>query len=550
MAIVRSRTLGVFVVLALVLVAALAVALLDSRARARSELEENFTARAKIAAAVIDSTLQAAAQTQGEQDRATLSAARITDAQLARATSLVPGQTKIVTDDRGVVLAAVPADAAAIGSDVLGRGRHVRSAIEGRTSIATVTRNGQPRLELAYPMQTPHGRRVSITGFPQPLIDAFLGSYLRRIREAGANESYVVDERGAVIGSAPHGPATARRLNPSGERGRLRRDDVELVYAASPVPSSDLRVVLVTPESRLFTPIGGLGAWLVWVLFAGFTIMVVVALVLMSRLMGRARELSAANDTLALTNAEVLRADRAKTDFLATMSHELRTPLNGIIGFAELMHDGRVGTVAERHQEYLGDILTSAHHLRRLIDDVLDLSKVEAGMLDIRPEPVDVGQLVSEVSEALRSLTVSREISLEVEVGAGLDGIVTDPGHLKQVLYNFLSNALKFTDRHGHITVRAGPDGAGTFRVSVTDDGPGIATEDVGRLWRAFQQIDGGARRYDGTGLGLALVKRIVEAQGGSVGVDTAPGKGSTFYAVLPRTAHRASPALPALSDA
>ncbi len=550
MAIVRSRTLGVFVVAALALVAALAVALLDSRAQARNELEQNFTARAAIAAAVIDSTLQAAAQTQGAQDVAALSTARITDEQLARATSLVPGQTKIVTDDRGVVLAAVPARAAAVGSDVLGRGRHVRSAIEGRTSIATVTRDGRPRLELAYPMQTPHGRRVAITGFPQPLIDTFVGGYLRRIREADASEAYVVDEAGAVIGSAGGTAATAGALNPAGDHGRFTRDGAGLVYAAAPVPSTDLRVVLVKPESALYAPIGGLGAWLVWMLFVGFIVMVVLALVLMARLTRRARELSAANDTLAVRNAEVMRADRAKTDFLATMSHELRTPLNGIIGFAELMHDGRVGAVSERHHEYLGDILTSAHHLRRLIDDVLDLSKVEAGMLDIRPEPVDLGQLVSEVSEALRALAVSREISLQVEVDPGLDGIVTDPGHLKQVLYNFLSNALKFTDRGGHITVRAGAEGAGAFRVSVTDDGPGIAPEDVGRLWRAFQQIDGGARRYEGTGLGLALVKRIVEAQGGVVGVDTAPGEGSTFYAVLPRTARRASPALPALSDA
>lgn len=552
MAIVRSRTLGVFVIAALVLVAALAVALLDSRAQARSELEQNFAARAKIAAAVIDSTLQAAAQTQGAQDVAALSTAQITEEQLARAASLVPGQTKIVTDDRGVVLAAVPARAAAVGSDVLGRGRHVRSALEGRTSIATVTRAGRPRLELAYPMQTPYGRRVAITGFPQPLIDTFVGGYLQRIRETDASESeaYVVDEAGAVIGRAGVTAATAGALNPTGDHGRFTRNGAGLVYAAAPVPSTDLRVVLVKSESALYAPIGGLGAWLVWMLFVGFIVMVVLALVLMARLTRRARELSAANDTLAVRNTEVMRADRAKTDFLATMSHELRTPLNGIIGFAELMHDGRVGAVSERHHEYLGDILTSAHHLRRLIDDVLDLSKVEAGMLDIRPEPVDLGQLVSEVSEALRSLAVSREISLQVEVGPGLDDIVTDPGHLKQVLYNFLSNALKFTDRGGHITVRAGAEGSDMFRVSVTDDGPGIAPENVGRLWRAFQQIDGGARRYEGTGLGLALVKRIVEAQGGVVGVDTAPGEGSTFYAVLPRTARRASPALPALSDA
>ena len=548
MAIVRTRTLGLFVVAALVLVAALAVALLNARSQARAELEENFTARAKIGAAVIDSTLQAAAQTQGEQDRAALSTPQIDPARLRRIATLVPGQTKIVTDDRGRVLAAVPAGAAAVGSDARDRGRHVRSALGGRTSVATVRRGDEARLELAFAIDTAYGRRVSITGFPQSLIDAFLGSYLRRIREAGADEAYVVDPVGTVIAGAGSPSGAVPGVNPTSEHGHVQRNGADYVYASSAVPSSDLRVVLLKSESDLFAPIGGLGAWLIWVLFIGFTAMVGVALVLMSRLARRARELSDANDTLAVRNTEVERADRAKTDFLATMSHELRTPLNGIIGFAELLHDGRVGDVSERHREYLGDIHTSAHHLRRRIDDVLALSKVEAGMLDIRPEPVDVGQLVSEVSEALRSLAVSKDLDLVVEVDPELEGVVTDPGHLKQVLYNFLSNAQKFTDPGGHIIVRAQAEGTGSFRVAVTDDGPGVGPENLDRLWSAFQQLDG--RRYDGTGLGLALVKRIVEAQGGTVGVDTAPGVGSTFYAVLPRTARRASPALPALSDA
>jgi signal transduction histidine kinase len=552
MAIVRTRTLGVFVLAALVLVAALAFALLNSRSQAQSELEKNFTARAKIAAAVIDATLRAAAQTQREQDRALLSAPGITSRRLARLPSFVPGQSKIVADARGRVIAAAPANVASRGSDVLGRGRHVRDALEGRTSVATVMRSGQPRLELAYAMDTPQGRLVSITGFPRPLIDAFLGGYLGRIREAGADEAYVIDPSGDSIASAATAAAAGPplSLNPRGTHGNLERDGVEYVYATSPVASSDLRVVLLKPESALFAPINGPRAWIIYVLFIGFTVMVGVALVLMGRLVRQARELSDANDTLALRNAEIVRADRAKTDFLATMSHELRTPLNGIIGFAELMHDGRVGDISERDREYLGDILTSAHHLRRLIDDVLDLSKVEAGMLDIRPEAVNVGQLVSEVSEALRSLTLSKDLDLVVDIDPGLDGVVTDPGHLKQVLYNFLSNALKFTDPGGHITVRAQADGANAFRVAVSDDGPGIAPENLERLWGAFQQLGTGVRRYDGTGLGLALVKRIVEAQGGTVGVDTTFGEGSTFYAVLPRTARRASPALPALSDA
>jgi len=552
MEIVRTRTLALFVVGALALVAMLAVALLDSRAQSRSKLEDNFAARAQISAALIGSTLQAAAVTQGQQDQLLVAGRRVTAGQVARAAATIPGQTKIVADAEGKVLVAAPPAAAAVGSDVRDRGAHVRAALAGRTSLAAVRRAGQARIELAFPVETRYGRRVSITVFPRSLVDSFLGSYLRRLLQADTDEAYIVDPRGVVVAGAGHGGAAARGpLDLDGAHGHITREGAgERVYSSARVPSADLRVVLLKSASKLYAPIGGLGAWLVWVLFAGFTIMVGVALMLMQRLNRRARELSETNDMLAVRNAEVERANRAKTDFLATMSHELRTPLNGIIGFAELMHDGRVGEVSGRHREYLGDILTSGHHLRRLIDDALDLAKVEAGMLDIRPEPVDVGQLVSEVSEALRSLGVSSDVELTVEVDPALDGVVTDPGHLKQVLYNFLSNALKFTERGGRIVVRAHPEGASAFRLAVTDDGPGVAEDDLGRLWTAFQQLDGRSRSYEGTGLGLALVKRIVEAQGGSVGVDTAPGRGSTFYAVLPRTARPASPPLPALSDA
>src|SRR5207245_11723103 len=134
-----------------------------------------------------------------------------------------------------------------------------------------------------------------------------------------------------------------------------------------------------------------------------------------------------------------------KSEFLANMSHELRTPLNAIIGFSELMHDGKVGPVSADHKEYLGDILTSSHHLQQLINDVLDLAKVESGKMEFRPEAVDLGKLITEVRDILRTLTAEKRIKLAWEVDPALDAIVADPAKLKQVLYNYLSNALKFT---------------------------------------------------------------------------------------------------------
>ncbi|MBI2932579.1 MAG: response regulator [Planctomycetes bacterium] len=242
------------------------------------------------------------------------------------------------------------------------------------------------------------------------------------------------------------------------------------------------------------------------------------------------------NEELEEQNRRVQEANRLKSEFLANMSHELRTPLNGIIGFAELMHDGKVGPVSTEHKEYLGDILTSARHLLQLINDVLDLAKVESGKMQFRPEPVNVGKLVTEVRDILRALTTKKRIAVQTEVDEALGGVVVDPAKLKQVLYNYLSNALKFTPDEGHVTVRFTSEGPEAFRLEVEDTGIGIRPEDVGRLFVEFQQLDAStAKKYPGTGLGLALTKRIVEAQGGKVGVRSTPGKGSAFMATLPR---------------
>ena len=258
-------------------------------------------------------------------------------------------------------------------------------------------------------------------------------------------------------------------------------------------------------------------------------------------------ELRSKNRELEEQSRRVMEATRLKSEFLANMSHELRTPLNAIIGFAELMHDGKVGSVSTLQKECLDDILTSSRHLLQLINDVLDLSKVEAGKMEFRPETVNLERLAGEVRDILRGLAAQKRIRLEVEVEPALGEIVIDAGKLKQVLYNFLSNALKFTLEGGNVILRARAEGADHFRVEVEDDGIGIRPEDLGRLFAEFQQLDASAAKmYAGTGLGLALTMRIVEAQGGRVGVSSVHGRGSVFHAVLPRVSHAIVEAPPA----
>ena len=245
-----------------------------------------------------------------------------------------------------------------------------------------------------------------------------------------------------------------------------------------------------------------------------------------------AQELNIKNDELLGALETARQASATKGRFLATMSHELRTPLNGIIGLSELIFDGVAGPVSAEQQEYLADVLASSKHLLQLVNEVLDLAKVEAGKIDFVREPVKIEALLREVCDVLRILAVEKSVSIGLETG-DIDTVMTDPARLKQVAYNYLSNAIKFAPTGGAVLVRASWEGGSAFRIEVEDSGPGIQEADISRLFTDFQQLDQ-THAGLGTGLGLALTKRIVESQGGTVGVRSNPGKGSVFFAVLP----------------
>ena len=248
------------------------------------------------------------------------------------------------------------------------------------------------------------------------------------------------------------------------------------------------------------------------------------------------------NAELEQQNHRIQEANRHKSEFLANMSHELRTPLNAIIGFSELLHDGRAGAINAKQKGYAGDVLTSARHLLQLINDVLDLAKVEAGKMEFLPEPIDPARLVSEVRDVLRTMTARKGITLRTEIDSKLKEVVLDPAKFKQVLFNYLSNALKFTPEGGTVTIRMRPEGERDLRLEVEDTGIGIKPADLPRLFAEFQQLDASAsKKFPGTGLGLALTKRIVEAQGGSVGVSSVVNRGSLFFAQIPRVGLSAS---------
>jgi PAS domain S-box-containing protein len=251
----------------------------------------------------------------------------------------------------------------------------------------------------------------------------------------------------------------------------------------------------------------------------------------------RAEEARLYAQRLESENRQIQESNRSKSQFLANMSHELRSPLNAIIGFSDLLGGDGVAIAPAEQRQFIGHIATSGRHLLQLINDVLDLSKVESGKFEFSPEPVDLPALFADVRSVMFSLLQRKRQRLEIAVAPEVAAVVTDPARLKQALFNYLSNAIKFSQEGGHIEMRATAQGEGGFRVEVQDDGPGIAEADVPLLFVEFQQLDAGyTKRHQGTGLGLALTRKLVQAQGGSVGVHSLVGKGSTFYLVLPRS--------------
>ena len=269
-------------------------------------------------------------------------------------------------------------------------------------------------------------------------------------------------------------------------------------------------------------------------------------------------ELKSIEQALQQKNVELQDASRMKSEFLANMSHELRTPLNAIIGFSEVLGDGLLGDLTDKQRGFIGDIFSSGKHLLSLINDILDLSKVEAGKMILDLEPVQISGLIANSMSIIREKAASRRVQLVTEIPQDLPSVRADARKVKQIVYNLLSNAVKFANEGGEVKIsvsrvsrtevgRVGaklnarsfpltPSAFSEFlQISVTDLGMGIPAAGLERLFKPFSQIDSGlARKFEGTGLGLAMVKLLVDLHGGAVAVESTEGEGSCFFVWLP----------------
>jgi signal transduction histidine kinase len=528
----------------LVLLGAFAYLLVDSQSRLRNESEKRFQSRATVSAALTES-LFASAAAQGQQEAAKrFGGPTIDKAALARRAKQSQLAYLRVIGGKGQQLAASPRAPAYARGDGERLPTYVIEALKGRPYLSNISPagpGGRPTIEWALPFKTAFGPRILVNGMYAVQLTQFLATYLAKARESEDMEAHVIDDRGRIIANAAGAGARATRLDgnltaalSTHQSGSYRKAGSEQFFASAPVTGSSWRVVVSEPKTELYPSIATARKWVLWGIFVGFAIAAFLSVLLLRRLLMKAAELSGANKELEKQKQAAQAASRAKGDFLANMSHELRTPLTSIIGYSELlMSDSAEKPDTER--KFLGSVASNARHLEQLVNDILDLSKLEAGKMEFKEQQVDLTTLTGDLKSAMGVLAEQKQIQVVTEISPEVRWVTSDPPRLRQVLYNYLSNALKFTPEGGRIVIRATPEGSTDFRLAVEDDGVGIALADQTRLFRHFQQVhEDVSREHEGTGLGLALVKQIVEAQGGRVGVESTPGEGSTFFVVLP----------------
>jgi two-component system, cell cycle sensor histidine kinase DivJ len=229
-------------------------------------------------------------------------------------------------------------------------------------------------------------------------------------------------------------------------------------------------------------------------------------------------------------------ANRAKSTFLANMSHELRTPLNAVIGFAEIIKNELLGAINEpRYRDYAGDIHSSGKHLLQLINDILDMTKVEAGTYQLREDVCDIAKVVGDAAALVTNLAIQNELTVRVDVPDDIPFLFADERSVRQMLVNFLSNGIKFTPKGGSVAACARLEQDGAIAIAVVDTGIGMAQDDIPQALRAFQQLEGShSRKHEGTGLGLSLTKAMLDLHEGTLQVDSKVGAGTTVTARFP----------------
>ncbi len=438
-------------------------------------------------------------------------------------------------DPTGIALARVPDDPA-VGQSFADRD-YIQGALRSNAPYvgdAAVSRTQTKLVLIAVSIAVRQSDRVvGILDYviqPTVLVDD-----LRSALGRSGREILVIDQRAATLVSTADRPALGSLgLSAKAGAGSASVEGAPMAYVAAAVPSTtwtlyvlDDPAVLYAAQRSLSTE---LGLPLTGAILGAGVLAALLAIAWLSLMRSHDR-LAAANAELHLLNQEVQAATHAKSEFLASMSHELRTPLNAILGFSDVLQEQLGGTMSHRQKRYLANIRTAGGHLLELINDVLDLSKVEAGRLELRPEPVSIAALLEPVAASAAQLATDHGVRFEApDIPVGT--LLVDPARMRQVLLNLLSNAVKFTPADGTVRLLTTLQGT-TARFEVIDSGIGIPADRRDRVFGMFERLHEGRSEASGTGLGLAITKRLVELHRGTIDFESFEGQGTRFWVTL-----------------
>jgi signal transduction histidine kinase/CheY-like chemotaxis protein len=519
------------------LLAVIAIALRSAQSSAHRALQNGFAEHAKVSAALTHSLFASTSQASASTDPRLYGAKRVSDGALTAAARQGKLSDLLLLAEDGTIIASSANTSAAVARSVQARPTYVRAALAGQFALSDVIPlpAGETIIDLAQPFQTPRGRRVLVSGFPPRLLSGFIGEYLAGSASAATTHAYLIDGNGQFIASSasPNSriqgspePALLKAVR-GGASGRFGRGDY---FAASPVRNSSWQVVVTGSQRALFAPVSGASRWLAWVLFAGFACVLCLVLVLVTRLLRSAATQRIAD---ARIREQAEQANQAKSEFLSRMSHELRTPLNAVVGFGQLLE---LEDLERSQREGVEQILKGGRHLLDLINDVLDISRIESGTMSMSLEPVDLGSVLADALSMIRPLADTAEVRLTADPADAADVYVyADHHRLKQVLVNVLSNAVKYNRPGGEVGARCEELPGARIELAIADSGVGITPDKLERLFAPFDRLGAESTDVEGTGLGLAVSMHLMEAMGGTIKAESRPGAGTTMRLELGR---------------
>jgi signal transduction histidine kinase len=541
---------GIACTVVLAMLGGLVLVLAHSQSNDRRDLEERFSRRPQVSAALTSALFSATSTTPEQQKQLnrryggkTVSTDALT--QDARQNNSV---FKALLDDQGQLIAISAGAPPGVREELQSAPSYVQSVLTGQQPVALtdfldLDPGGAQTQAFAQPIETDFGRRILVTGFPPELLAAFLGQTLSKLVEITGGQAYILDSAGVVVASSnpesvPGEPVTIPGLAQafaSRDAGSFGSDQY---FAASAIDNSTWRVVATAPESDVFASVRGWDEWTPWLILAAFALALAAAFALLWRVLRNADELSDAHEQLDASNralqlrARDLERSNAELDqFASIASHDLQEPLRKVQMFSQRVFELESDQLSDKARDYLQRSTDAAGRMQLLIEDLLKFSRVAT---QGRPfVSADLEEVAREVASDLEGAIEAADATVEI---GELPRAVVDEPQIRQLFQNLISNAIKFRREGIPPVVRIDGEVRGRYaEIRVSDNGIGFEPRYASRIFRVFERLHGRGE-YPGTGIGLALCRKIVERHGGTISAESTPGAGSTFTVMLPRS--------------